>query len=293
VADLIARVRAVALVAVLPLLGGCPGTPCSEAVDLEIGTGNRASGFLELDEPALLPMWSVRHEWNRMVPVNLRAHGLDCEDDDRFGLRLGLYQQGELVAGTSVNDAAPEQGEVAEFLGLLAQVVTYEYEPLSGRPTRVQAELTDRCGTVFSDELDAEIWAPEDLCALDPEQGTVAVGAGDPFEVLAPLDEVEVVPVGDGEGLAVSARASNATSPLTASYVVRRVVLLDGGDEVGRLEPAPEYPDRWTLEQADFLGLEVPFAGPSPEPGVEVEVRVVLSDACGREVQAELPLVLR
>lgn len=289
--------RRLAPLLLLLLLTGCPSAPCASDVEVEIGAGNRASGFLALEDGAALPMWSVRHEWNRMVPINLRAHGLEPGQGQTFGVRLGLYQGGELVAGTSIDDAASEAGgdDTSEFLGLLAQVVTYEYEAFSGQPTRVEAELTDLCGATFTSGLDAVIWAPEDLCALEPEPATVQVG-GDGREAFAPLEalsEVDVVALEGGEGLVVGARASSATSPLTSGHALRRVLLVHDGDEIGRVEEEPTSPDRWTLEEADFLGIEVPLVGPAPASGAEIDVQVVLTDACGRELQGEVAVVLR
>ena len=290
------------LIPLLAVLAGCPGGPCAHEreIDLEIGGGTEQSGFLPLPDGADVAMWSVRHDWNRMVPLSLRAHGLhDRGVDEPFELSVGLYQDDVLVAGTSVADAVPTTAGdgSARFLGLLAQVVTYDYEPLSGLATTVEADIADGCGGVGSAAIDVVLWAPEDLCAADPPLSSAAVGGWDPstgFVELAPLEQVEVVDLaGQGAGLLVSARATDGGSPLMGSYLLGSVLLRHEGDEVGRLEPELLGPTTWTRETADFLALPVPFDGAPPAAGERVEVTVVVDDACGRAVQAARVVVLR
>ena len=284
------------------LLTGCPADPCAGDLrsELLIGGGNELSGFLPLQDGEDIAMWSVRHDWNRMVPLNLRATGLSEHAwTETFELSVGLYQDEALVAGVSVDDASPTAGPdgSGEFLGLLAQLVTHDYAPHSGLPTSVEAELVDGCGGVTSSSLDVVLWDPDDLCATAPEPGSLELGrvdAGGSFVPLAQQEETDVLDLGAaGLGLAVSARATNADSPLTGSYVLQRVVIERDHVEVGRLEPELVGPTGWNHQTAWFLELQVPFDGWEPLPGEAVRVTVVLDDACRREVQAAIELLLR
>lgn len=295
---------AAALPVAVLILAGCPTSPCPSQPELELGSGNGDSGFLPLHDGDDVVMWQVRHPWNRQVQVSLRAFDLTLprdDDGDEAGahVEVGLYQDGALVAGMSIADAMPVSGPggALDFLGLRAQVVTDDYEPLSGLPTAVEAGVTDACGQVAEDALGVVLWTPEDLCATDPPVPALPeLGTGSDAASFAPLLPGQALEVGDGGddgALRLGLRLTGEPSPLSGGALLDEVVVEAGSVVVAASEPQAIEPSTWTPDTAWYLDVLVPFLpGGWPGAGEPIHVRATLHDACGRALQADVDATL-